>query len=73
MKARLTVDGLVAGLFEPGAQQEEAVKKFEESFNGHEHKGSQEVGKEEGEVKVGIKKSETGEWIWDKHDKVQKG
>lgn len=73
VKARLTVDGLVAGLFEPAAQQEEAVKKFEESFNGHEHKGSQEVGKEEGDVKVGIKKSETGEWIWDKHDKVQKG
>ena len=73
VKKRLTVDGLVAGLFEPGTQREEAVKKLEESFDGYKHKESQVVGQEEGDVKVGIKRSETGEWIWDRSDKVQKG
>ena len=60
VKARLTVDGLVTGLFEPNAIQEQAVKKIEELYEEHKSQESQEVGQEDGNTKVGIKMTETG-------------
>ena len=70
VKARLTVDGLVTGLFEPDAIQEQAVKKIEELYEEHQSEGSQEFGQEDGPTKVGIKKTETGGWIWFRTGKV---
>ena len=70
VKARLTVDGLVTGLFEPDAMQEQAVKKIEELYEEHQSEGSQEAGQENGHTKVGIKKTETGGWIWFRTSKV---
>ena len=72
VKARLTVDGLVTGLFEPDAMQEQAVKKIEELYEEHRSEESQGTGQEDGNTKVGIKKTETGGWIWFRTDKVQK-
>ena len=72
VKARLTVDGLVTGLLEPDATQEQAVKKIEESYEEHKSEESHEVGQEEGDTRVGIKKTETGKWIWFRTGKVQK-
>lgn len=71
VKARLTVDGLAAGLFEPGANQEQAVKKIEQLYNEHQPKENQEDGQEKGNTKVGMKKAETGGWIWVTSGKVQ--
>ena len=72
VKERLTVDGLVTGLFEPDAVQEQAVKKIEELYQEHQSEGIQEGGQEDGNIKVGIKKAETGGWIWFRTGKVQK-
>ena len=70
VKARLTVDGLIAELFEPGANQEQSVKKTEHLHDENRPKESREVAKEEGRSKVGIRKTETGRWIWVAIDKV---
>ena len=71
IKTRLTVDGLVAGLFEPNATQEQVVNKTEELWEEHEYEESQAVGQEDGDTKVGIKKTETGAWIWFRTGKGQ--
>lgn len=70
VKARLTVDGLAAGLFEPGANQEQGVKRIEQLYNEHLPKENQEDGQDKGNTKVGMKKAETGGWIWVTSDKV---
>ena len=72
VKTRLTVDGLVAGLFEPDAMQEQAVDKIEELCEEQENEESQAVGQDDGNTKVGIKKTETEGWIWFRTGKVQK-
>ena len=59
VKARLTVNGLAAGLFEPRAIQEKPIEKIEELYG--EHKNTDE----EYEVsKIGMSQTEAGGWIW---------
>ena len=70
VKARLTVDGLAAGLFEPGENQGRAVKKIEHLYDEHQPNESQENRQEKGNTKVGMKKTQTGGWIWIAIDKV---
>ncbi len=64
VQARLTVDGLVAELFEPAVNQEQTVTTIEQLYDEHKPKKSQEVGEEEEITKVGIKKSGSGGCIW---------
>lgn len=77
VKARLTVDGLVTGLFEPSANQQHAVRKIEEIYDEHRYKkkplivGNGEKG-ERNNRKVGMKQSEDGGWIWVVSDSVHK-
>ena len=59
VKARLTVEGLAAGFFEPAAYQEKAVKKLEDLFGEHD-KGTQK----EPIKKVSIKQTDSGGWVW---------
>lgn len=72
VKARLTVDGLVTGLFEPSANQEQAVKKIEELYNEHRPKEIQVNGEKDKNTKVGMKQTEDGGWIWVVSDTVHK-
>lgn len=86
VKARLTVDGLVTGLFEPSANQEQAVKKIEELYDEHKPNESRQVsangngnGNGNGEkeqtkdnTKVGMRQTEDGGWIWVVSDTVHK-
>ena len=67
VKARLTVDGLAAGLFEPGANQEKAVKKMEQLYGEHRLEN-----KEDEANKVGMKQTSAGGWVWVTSGKVQK-
>lgn len=59
VKARLTIEGLSAGFFEPAATQGRAVKKVEELFD--EHNLQTEV---EAPKKVGVKQTEAGGWVF---------
>lgn len=78
VKARLTVDGLVTGLFEPSANQEQAVKRIEELYDEHRPKeslqdnGERGEGEKEKNAKVGMKQTEDGGWIWVVSDSVHK-
>lgn len=71
VKARLTIDGLATGFFEPGANQEKAVKTIQQLYGEH-HKDKAEdkpkdkpaVDGNEGTRKVGIKQTSNGGWIW---------
>ena len=77
VKARLTVDGLAAVLFEPGVNQEKAVKRIEELYGEHRPKGSgaakEELEEEEeGKTKVGMKQTDEGGWVWVASGKCQK-
>ena len=72
VKARLTVDGLVTGLFEPSANQEQAVKRIEHLYDEHKPKESHVDAEEQGNTKVGMKKTGDGGWIWVVSDKVHK-
>ena len=67
VKARLTVDGLAAGLFEPRANQEKAVKEIQLLYGEHKPEN-----KEEEATKVGMKQAPTGGWIWVASGQVQK-
>ena len=59
VKARLTVEGLAAGLLEPAANQERAVKRLVDSFGEHN-----KATKEEPNKKVGVKQTPSGGWVW---------
>ena len=60
VKARLTIEGVTAGFFEPSSSQDKAVEKIEHLYGEHQttDKGDQ------ANNKVGIKQTETGGWIW---------
>ena len=60
VKARLTVEGLTTGLFEPSAAQERAVEKLEQLYG--EHKNTDTAN--QANNKVGIKQTEEGGWVW---------
>ena len=59
VKSRLTVDGLAAGLFEPGASQEKAVEEIEQLYGEHKTKEKGNPGH-----KVGVEQTEAGGWVW---------
>ena len=65
--ARLTVDGLATGLFEPGANQEKAVKKIEDLYGEHKPEN-----KDMETNKVGMKQTSAGGWMWVASGNVQK-
>ena len=65
VKARLTVNGLASGLFEPLKNQETAVKKIEHLYGEHKVKGEKWKGVEDGEIhRVGIRQTKRGGWVW---------
>ena len=72
VKTRLTIDGLVTGLFEPSANQEQAVKKIEQLYDEHRPQESRVDGEKKENTKVGMKQTEDGGWIWVASDKVHK-
>ncbi len=59
VKARLTVDGLAAGLFEPHANQEKAVEEIKLLYGEHRPEN-----REDETSKVGMKQAPAGGWIW---------
>lgn len=67
VKSRLTVEGLSAGLFEPGASQEKAVEKIEQLYGEHTRED-----KDKQTNRVGIKQTEAGGWVWVTSGLVQK-
>ena len=68
IKARLTVDGLATGLFEPRANQEKAVKEIQHLYGEHRPET-----KEEGASKVGMQQTSAGGWIWVASSKIREG
>ena len=66
VKARLTVDGLAAGLFEPAANQGKAVKRIEQLYDEHRPDN-----KENEARSVGMKQTPGGGWMWVASGKVQ--
>ena len=67
VKARLTVDGLATGLFEPRANQEKAVKEIQLLYGEHKPENGEEQAN-----KVGIKQTQAGGWVWVASGNVQK-
>lgn len=65
VKSRLTVDGLAAAFFEGRECQERPVGDVEELYSEHwrSEKGEQGGGQKRVH-KVGIKRTETGGWVW---------
>lgn len=59
VKARLTVDGLASGLFEPRANRDKAVGEIRMLYGEHKHEN-----KEEESTKVGMKQTPAGGWVW---------
>ena len=74
VKSRLTVEGLAAGLFEPGAAQEKAVETIQQLYSEHNRArvGADGVGEQQATSKVGIKQTEAGGWVWVASGLVQK-
>ena len=66
VKARLTVDGLAAGLFEPRAHQEKAVKDVNLLYGEHRPDVTHESSK------VGMRQAPAGGWVWVASGAVQK-
>ncbi|KAL9114877.1 MAG: hypothetical protein Q9227_001120 [Pyrenula ochraceoflavens] len=66
VKARLTVDGLAAGFFEPKKRQERAVDKIEKLYGEHDRaaRRDEEGGAEGATKKVGIRQTQSGGWVW---------
>ena len=59
VKARLTIDGLATGLFEPRANREKAVKETQQLYGEHKREN-----REEESTKVGMKQTPAGGWVW---------
>ena len=66
VKARLTVDGLAAGLFEPRAHQEKAVKEVNLLYGEHRPEVTHNSSK------VGMRQAPAGGWVWVASGAVQK-
>ena len=66
VKARLTVDGLAAGLFEPRHHQEKPVKQVNMLYGEHRPEA------QTGPSKVGMKQAPAGGWVWVASGAVQK-
>ena len=67
VKARLTVDGLAAGLFEPRANQEKAVEDIPLLYGEHRPEN-----RDEWASKVGMKQAPAGGWVWVASGPVEK-
>ena len=66
VKARLTVNGLAAGLFEPRANHEKAVEDVQLLYGEHRPEVKVEPSK------VGMKQAPAGGWVWVASGPVQK-
>lgn len=66
VKARLTVDGLATGLFEPRANHEKAVKETRLLYGEHRPEIQEESSK------VGMRQAPAGGWVWVASGAVQK-
>lgn len=67
IKARLTVDGLAAALFEPDTTQGKAVERIELLYGEHRPES-----RDEGATKVGMKQTSAGGWVWIANGRMRK-
>ena len=66
VKARLTVDGLATGLFEPRANQEKPVEEMRLLYGEHRPEITDETSK------IGMRQAPAGGWVWVASGAVQK-